>query len=267
LDIKLFISSFIDFLRNLFLVKNGVEEEYILEESKEEIEQLKKEAAFFDPEILDEMIRYLINMLENFRYSTQFKVLLEIAFFNLINISNKVSLRFVYDYIQSFGDDPSEKNVKCKGLGKVDPRQKKETPNVKENIVMEKKEMESVSPEKNSTPRQKVLPDIWKKILDIMNQEKPSIAQCLQKGHLEEVKEDSFILSLDHPFFYSNLSKQVKVIEDIIADKLKKKYAIRFEYIKPEKTESQQKKKQIDPVISKAQKIFRGKIINKEGYQ
>ena len=99
LDLKLFITNFIDFIRNIFLIKNKITDPEVIEESQDEIELMKQKSEKFDLEVVDEMIKYLVAFLENFRYTGQFKILVEIAFLNLIDISQKISLHFIYQYL------------------------------------------------------------------------------------------------------------------------------------------------------------------------
>lgn len=267
LDLKFFIINFIDFLRNLLLIQNGIEDEFILEENKAQIEQLKKYSGQFEIDVIDEMIKYLLNFLESFRYSTLSKVLLEIAFLNLIDISNKVSLKFIYKYINSFSFSQNQSTDKKPIL--IEGKQQKLNNNpVSIPQVEEEKETnnEKVREETGEDiEKDKVENNLWDNIIELFNEEKKSIAAQLNKGKLKKINNENLLISVENEFIFNSLSKQKVYIEKTIKDKLNSNYCLQFELSKPEKIIVQDDER-TDPVIQKAKKIFKGKIIKKEAY-
>ncbi len=270
LDLKLFIINFIDFLRNLLLIQSGIEDEFILEENKAQIEQLKKYSGQFEIDVIEEMIKYLLNFLESFRYSTLSKVLLEVAFLNLIDISNKVSLKFIYNYINSFSSGQNQlidKNDKKPIL--IEEKQQKLNNNpisIPQVEVEEETNNEKVR-EKTGENIEKDKDDnnLWDNIIEIFNEEKKSIAAQLKKGKLKNINNENLLILVENEFIFNSLSKQKVYIEKIIKDKLNSNYCLQFELSKPEKIIVQDDER-TDPVIQKAKKIFKGKIIKKEAY-
>ena len=281
LDLKLFIINFIDFLRNLFLIKNKIEDESILEENKEEIELLKKWASVFEEEVIDEMIKYLVSVLENFRYSAQFKILLEVAFFNLIDISKKITLRFVYNYIKNFSEEnknpgetiPSPVNNEKTDLPLI--KKKNREPNSssagKKTGALKKTESPPVfavqeEDDKNNIEQpgehKKDDSKLWDNIIKSLKQVKPRIATTLQKGELKGIKDNKLLVSLDNKFFFNDLNTHIDIIEKVIHEKISKDYHLKFELIDPEKSNNK-KTENDDPIVDTAKKIFKGTIVKK----
>ena len=268
LDLKLFITSFLDFLRNLFLIANNIEDESILEENESEIVQLKKWTEFFKEDVLDEMIKYLISFLENFRYSTLHKILVEVAFLNLIDISKRISLKFIYNYINSYGA--------AEGYGKKD---QKNGPVLvesgkKSSVPVGSADPSSISSKPKGTEHEdqaenkegnNEYKDLWDAIVKVVTNEKPRIAAQLKKGELIENKENNLLISLEHVLYFESLNKQRSLVEKIIKEKLNKDYHLKFKLRVP-KGEKPQEEEKSDPVIQNVQKVLKAKVVKKEAY-
>lgn len=270
LDLKLFITNFIDFLRNLFLVKNGIEDGSILEENKSEISQLKEWSQEFDLDVIDEMIKYLITFLENFRYSTLHKILLEIAFINLIDVSQKLSLKFIYKYINSFGpvshdqksNEPTIIENKVQDLSNKVPAISIDQEAIDSNVP----EQEEIHDQEEGS-EQDDKPDLWAEMLKVIDQEKKSIGSFLHKADFQGIDDNVVNLALGNKFLFDSLTQLKPDIEKILKEKMEKDYRINFE-LKKQKEQNKKTEEQPDPVIQNVKKILKGKVISnkKEAY-
>ena len=78
-ELSQFVTEFIQYLRNLMFVQSADHLEDFLEVSSENLAQLKEEAKMIDPESLMRYIRVFSELSGQMKYSTQKRVLVEVA--------------------------------------------------------------------------------------------------------------------------------------------------------------------------------------------
>ena len=258
-DLKLFVSNLMEYIRNIFLIKTGITDVNILELAEHEVKELEELSREFEEENLEEMLNYLTDLLNLFKFSNQFKTLLEIAFVRLINIYKKVTLRFIYDYINSF-----EKDFK---------REVEE----KKNIVKDQKlsshnnyqEASNNIPSKHTEKENKFsdkLADKWKEFLESLP---IPVAALVREGKIQGIKNNTIYLSFlpRHKFHYTEAQKQKNL--EIIINNLRKIFNnanINIQFIMEDINEPEAKKKnnlpeEVRKGIELSEKIFKGKIV------
>lgn len=82
-ELSQFVTDFLWYLRNVLLVRTSSGSEDTLDMSKENRALLEEEAAFMEEEVLMRYIRILSELLNQMRYSTQKRVLMEVGFLRL----------------------------------------------------------------------------------------------------------------------------------------------------------------------------------------
>lgn len=82
-ELNQFVTDFLWYLRNLLLLKSCDGAEDMLDLSAENRELLEEEAAFMDEEVLMRYIRVISELLNQMKYSTQKRVLMEVGFIKL----------------------------------------------------------------------------------------------------------------------------------------------------------------------------------------
>ena len=75
-----FVNDFIWYLRNLMLIKTSDEASEIIDASQERIQSLKEEADMVDTDVIMRYIRIFSELAGQIKYSSQKRVLIEIAF-------------------------------------------------------------------------------------------------------------------------------------------------------------------------------------------
>ncbi len=90
-----FVNDFIWYLRNLLLLATADDAEQLLEMSEDNIRMMKEEAALEEPETLMRYIRVFSELSNQIRYSSQKRVLVELAFIKL----TKPAMEHNYDSI------------------------------------------------------------------------------------------------------------------------------------------------------------------------
>ncbi|MBN1899471.1 MAG: DNA polymerase III subunit gamma/tau [Spirochaetes bacterium] len=253
IDLRQFVILLVEFLRNILFVKIGITEPSILEESQDKIESFRNLADHFETEVLDEMVRYLTGLLNHFRYTTQFKTLLEIGLLNLHNINKKITLKFIYDYIKEFGEEEIKKmNIHSP----AEPMKENTSTQTNQTIpsVRSKPAKETTSGSDKET---------WVKVINKLEEKSKFVGSLLKQGHFKGVKEKTIYISFDKKFNYNNLSNEDNLlkIKEIVKEFFHKDMDLKFLYEKNSQPENN-KKLESEPVIQKAREIFKGRIIN-----
>ncbi len=82
-ELSQFVTDFLWYLRNILLVRTSSGSEDTLDMSRENRALLEEEAGFMEEEVLMRYIRVLSELLNQMRYSTQKRVLMEVGFLRL----------------------------------------------------------------------------------------------------------------------------------------------------------------------------------------
>lgn len=82
-ELSQFVTDFLWYLRNILLVRTSSGSEDTLDMSRENRALLEEEAGFMEEEVLMRYIRILSELLNQMRYSTQKRVLMEVGFLRL----------------------------------------------------------------------------------------------------------------------------------------------------------------------------------------
>lgn len=247
-NLKQFVISIIEFLRNVMLVKLGIMDVNILEETPERIELFKKYSREFEVEVLQDMITYLTELLNSFRYTSQFKTLLETGFLNLINIYKKITIKFIYEYIKEFAEDNIMVTSAMSGR--------------RELITKKKEILQPVSQEREKIVNRADTTGRWKDVIDKIEKESKIISVLLREGRLKDIGNDTIYISFDKRFNYDNLNREdtKAKIEKAVSEVFNKKMSIKF--LLEEKEIKSNNTVEEEPIIKKAKEIFKGVIVN-----
>lgn len=82
-ELSQFVTDFLWYLRNLLLIKTGSGSEDTLDMSMENRRLLEEEATFMEEEVIMRFIRVLSELLNQMRFSTQKRVLMDVGFLKL----------------------------------------------------------------------------------------------------------------------------------------------------------------------------------------
>ncbi len=252
-DLKLFVSNLMEYIRNIFLIKTGITEPDILEMTQDEINELKIISENFEIEILEEMINYITELMTSFRYSNQFRTLLEIGFIRLINIYKKITLRFIYEYIKNF-DVPE--NESASTSAKKKSLTSENIPQINHNSKLPQQVAETNSD----------LKVLWEKSLNHISIEAPRLASFLRFGVLINIKDNIITLGYQkkHKFQFNEVQKKsnLEIIKKIIVKIFENEKKMNFVLL--ENNEKQRQTvlpKEVAEVKKIATEIFKGDII------
>ena len=100
-ELSQFVTEFIQYLRNLMFVQSADHLEDFLEVSSENLAQLKEEAKMVDPESLMRYIRVFSELSGQMKYSTQKRVLVEVALIKLCKPQMEQSYDSILDRLNA----------------------------------------------------------------------------------------------------------------------------------------------------------------------
>ena len=99
-----FVNDFIWYLRNLLLLATADDAEQLLEMSEDNIRMMKEEASLEEPETLMRYIRVFSELSNQIRYSSQKRVLVELAFIKLTKPAMEQNYDSILQRIQDIED-------------------------------------------------------------------------------------------------------------------------------------------------------------------
>lgn len=100
-ELSQFVSEFTWYLRNLMLVKTSDNIEDVLDVSSDSLERLKEESSMIDMDVLMRYIRIFSELSNQVKYSTQKRVIIEIALIKLCKPAMEINLDSVLDRLCS----------------------------------------------------------------------------------------------------------------------------------------------------------------------
>lgn len=260
-DLKLFVEGLTGYLRGLFLVKNGIEDEEVLRESPQTVLQLKEQAGKMEMEVISEMIRYLVAFMENFRYTSHFRVLAELSFFNLLDISQKVSLHFIHKFIRDFlGEEekrgPAVSSAAVIGSGSVLPERPGTVPEETAPGGGAGQNREKNGPEKESAVLEDFLSGFIKKVCE----HRPHIGKILNSAKLKKTNENEIVICVQNEYHIKQLNSPscLESLKNTAKEVLNTEMRFRFEC--DGQAEEPGAEAPPDPRIDNVRKIFKGNI-------
>lgn len=124
-ELSQFVTEFIQYLRNLLFVQSADHLEDFLEVSTENLAQLKEEAQMIDAESLMRYIRVFSELSGTIRYSTQKRVLVEVALIKLCKPQMENNYDSILDRLRAI-EDQLEHGVAAAAPAAAPPQEKPE---------------------------------------------------------------------------------------------------------------------------------------------
>ena len=132
-ELSQFVNEFIQYLRNLMFVQSADHLEDFLEVSTENLNQLKEESKMIDPDTLMRFIRVFSELSGQIKYSTQKRVLVEVALIKLCRPQMETNYDSILDRLKVL-ESRIEEGIKVAPVMEVaqkEPEVVKEMPRVK----------------------------------------------------------------------------------------------------------------------------------------
>ena len=202
-DVRQFMRDWISHYRNLLMVRFMRNPETVVNMSTENIERIRRQAAVMELEDINRGIMELSSKADEARWSTQPRILLELAIVRLCMGAGETPV-------------PAEAPVARKSVPEIKPEPPKPEP-------QPEPKPEPPKPQPKPEPKPPVAAatdfdceDIWSKVFEDGESEKGSFNILRNSGRLTSIDEDTFSLSVSSDITRQQAEKNRKLIEHLI---------------------------------------------------
>ena len=226
-----FVNDFTWYLRNLLLAQNSDNLEDILDISSENLAALKEEAAMVEPAVLMRYIRIFSELSGQMRYSSQKRVLLEVAIVKLCKPSMERNLDSILNRLSNIEKQLEE--------GVIAAPQKAQRQNIQEQQASDSAPVSAdVRPQAASEDVMRIVAQ-WGKIISDLPM---SMAAMIKNVRVSQGDDASLLLACENEMqkdYFDQESHQSELSE-IIADKIQKQVKIKAVFLSDETPERQE---------------------------
>ena len=213
-DVRQFMRDWINHYRNLLMVKFMRNPETVVNMSAENIERIRRQASVLDLEDINRGILELSSMADEARWSTQPRILLELAIVRLCMAAGEIRELTEVEFTEP-----------------VIPAPAGQTAPVQERVPAAPTAAEPAAPAKAAAApaRPKTAPasapesagafdceDIWNKVFEDGEGEKGSIYIIRNSGQLTSIDENTFNVTANNEFTRDLVEKNRKLIEHLV---------------------------------------------------
>lgn len=212
-----FVNDFTWYLRNLLLIKGSDQMEEVLDISSENLASLKEEAKMIESEVLMRYIRIFSELSNQVKYSSQKRILIEIAIIKLC----KPEMETNYDSL-------------TERLGKLEKKMEKGIPMAVVPVATEKVDVQSQQPIERK-PLPKAIPEEVKEVVKNWNailQNMPGLVKgYLKAGHLSLAGDNRLAIVLDDAVAAQLLGDEEhrKIIADAITESIDREVEVQIQ--------------------------------------
>ncbi|MGB3942891.1 MAG: DNA polymerase III subunit gamma/tau [Candidatus Manganitrophaceae bacterium] len=241
-DLRQFLSDWLEYLRNLIVIRHLGEPEGWIDLPKEEVEELQKEAVFFSDEDLQRIFVLFSRLQEEIRTASHPHLLLEVALMRTITFTR---LRPVEELLERL--DALIGRGGGAGTSAIPPTQQR------------------IGQGTSSVPTVSSLPSEkkggWEKVLVEIKEKRPMLGAYLGQGTLLEVTDQRVRIGYSEPFLISMIQSEenMKMINVLLKTHLRKETALELVDLEREKGKSPPST--THPFIQEALRVLGGEII------
>ena len=227
-DVRQFMRDWTGHYRNLLLVKYMRNPETILGMSAENIERLRRQASVLEPEDINRGIMELSSMSNEARWSTQPRILLELAIVRLCmgagQIRELAEVKFVDTPAAPAAAPAVQPSAPAAASAQVEavpsaPAPAASAPAAPEPAVPIPTEAEPVQTVPASAPDAQGsfdCEDIWNKVFEDGEEEKGSIYIIRNSAQLTSIGEKDFTVTVNNEFIGNLAEKNRKLLEHLV---------------------------------------------------
>ncbi len=204
-DLRIFCKEFLEYIRNLMVIKVATEPSSLIELSAAEIEHFKSEAEKVSIEELQQMFNIILKTEADIRQASQPSLVIEMALIRMTQIGKVMAVDEILKRLENLGQKP----VLRVGEGTEDRRQKTE-------------DREQRTEGRNTAPvEEKDISSLWVKIKESVGAKKPSLGGILEDIKLSNIRGDEIILNFKEKASESFYRKTLELNQGVIRDTIK----------------------------------------------
>ncbi|MBI5749723.1 MAG: DNA polymerase III subunit gamma/tau [Nitrospinae bacterium] len=205
-DLRIFCKEFLEYIRNLMVIKVATEPSSLIELSAAEIEHFKSEAEKVSIEELQQMFNIILKTEADIRQASQPSLVIEMALIRMTQIGKVMAVDEILKRLENLGQKP----VLRVGEGTEDRRQKTEN------------REQRTEGRNTATVEEKDISSLWVKIKESVGAKKPSLGGILEDIKLSNIRGDEIILNFKEKASESYYRKTLELNQGVIRDTIKK---------------------------------------------
>ena len=210
-DLRIFCKEFLEYIRNLMVIKVATEPASLIELSSAEIEHFKSEAEKISIEELQQMFYIILKTEADIRQASQPSLVIEMALIKMTQIGKVMAIDEILKRLENLSGSGSA-GVNITGT--------------KGSINKSRDEGKGISDRANvSTADLTLTPDtytsLWVKIKESVGAKKPSLGGILEDIKLSNIKGDEIILNFKEKASESFYRKTLELNQGVIRDTIK----------------------------------------------
>src|SRR3990167_3399795 len=210
-DLRIFCKEFLEYIRNLMVIKVATEPSSLIELSTAEIEHFKSEAEKISIEELQQMFNIILKTEADIRQASQPSLVIEMALIRMTQIGKVMAVDEILKRLE---------NISVSGSAGVN------ITGTKGGINKSRDEGKGISDRANvSTGDLTLTPDtytsLWVKIKESVGAKKPSLGGILEDIKLSNIKGDEIILNFKEKASESYYRKTLELNQGVIKDTIK----------------------------------------------
>ncbi|MCR5035035.1 MAG: DNA polymerase III subunit gamma/tau [Clostridia bacterium] len=208
-DVRQFMRDWISHYRNLLMVRFMRNPETVINMSAENIERIRRQAAVMELEDINRGIMELSSKADEARWSTQPRILLELAIVRLCMGAGQVRELTEVE----FEEPPIPARQPAAPVAKAPPEPTKPEPEPASEVPQHEPQPE---PSAAKAPETFDCEDIWNKVFEDGESEKGSFYIIRNSGRLTSIDEDTFSVSVSSDITKQQAEKNRKLIEHLV---------------------------------------------------
>lgn len=189
-DLKIFCKEFLEYIRNLMVIKVATEPSSLIELSTAEIEHFKSEAEKISIEELQQMFNIILKTENDIKYASQPSLVIEMALIKMTQIGKVMAIDEILKRLENLGQKTEDR------------RQRTESRNT-------------------ATIEEKDISRLWERIKESVGAKKPSLGGILEDIKLSNIKGDEIILNFKEKASESFYRKTLELNQGVIRDTIK----------------------------------------------
>jgi len=273
-EMKKLYANLVEHFRNLLLVKMGKKTSKIVDLPAHEIDLMLKQVKDVSHSFLNQIFDLLFKEEATIRFSTNPKLAMEMSLIKIFQIKPALPIEMLIEKLDSLRTEIHETRADygvAETMSTFDNNIKslQETSNGSEDMEISKEPPPAAAfnPEED-------LNKTWKKVVDIISKQHPSLAANLTNCTLKKLTKENLEIEVTDNGFNSNMIKRQKnmsILKKTFSDLLDNDIDIVITVSKKQKNKDFHKKNQAGqlkqealnhPLVTDALEIFNGKVID-----
>ncbi|HOV15927.1 MAG TPA: DNA polymerase III subunit gamma/tau [Candidatus Cloacimonadota bacterium] len=211
-DLVEFLNSFMEFLRQVLLIKVGFAPRGIM---KEDLEIIRGCANNFELNTLMYMMTLFIQLKQDLRTASHPSILIEVTLLKMSRLDEMEDLEKILAKLQKSPAKNIQQQVPAK---QVSAPTKKTQPLPEREVEEPVEEIEYVPPQKVAELTKEHVLENWPGFLNHIGKKRSALVIALKNGKIVSVKSNMIFIDFDSSLSYNMISKSQKDLEELLSE-------------------------------------------------